>query len=152
VEVDIPQSRVRAVHASGKARVLLPEAGPVEATEVTVFPYADAATNTFRARLQLPEGTEGLFPGMFVKTEFALDGERQLLIPAPAVAYRSEVTAVYVVKDDGSLGFRHVRLGRRSAEGMIAVLAGLEEGERVALDPIAAGALLRERRKDAGHE
>jgi RND family efflux transporter MFP subunit len=152
VNVDIPQSRIQAVRASRQAQVTLPEDGSVEASRITVFPYADPASNTFRARLELPEGTPGLFPGMFVKTAFSLDGERRLLIPERAVAYRSEVSAVYVLGKGGRLGFRHVRLGRRDGNGMIAVLAGLDEGERVALDPIAAGALLREQRKGGGHE
>ena len=52
--------------------------------------------------------------------------------------HRSEVTAVYVVDDEGRVGFRQIRLGR-AVDGGVVVLAGLGEGERVALDPIAAG-------------
>ena len=144
VNVDVPQSLIGSVRESGRAQVLLPEKGGVQAEKLTVFPYADPGSNTFRVRLELPQGTAGLFPGMFVKTAFELGTERVMLIPARSVVYRSEVTAVYVVDEDGTIGFRHVRVGRRTGEGMIEVLAGLEEGERVALDPIAAGTRLRE--------
>jgi hypothetical protein len=34
---------------------------------------------------------------------------------------------------------------------MIEILAGLEAGERVALDPIAAGVRLRQERSEPGH-
>jgi multidrug efflux pump subunit AcrA (membrane-fusion protein) len=56
-----------------------------------------------------------------------------------AVLRRSEVTAVYVVDDQGFPRLRQVRLGTVSDEHAIEVLAGLKAGERVALDPVKAG-------------
>lgn len=146
VNVDVPQSLIEGIRASGRARVLLPQKADasVEATRLTVFPIADPASNTFKLRLDLPPGTPGLFPGMFVKTAFVIGSERLLLIPLRAVAYRSEVTAVYVVADDGRVALRQLRLGRKTGDGQIAVLAGLAEGERVALDPIAAGIAVKD--------
>jgi RND family efflux transporter MFP subunit len=143
VNVAVPQSSIQAVRASGKARVILPGGGSVEATKVTVFPYAEPGSNSFNVRLELPPGTAGLLPGMFVKAVFPIGTEKRLLVPAGAVVYRSEVTAVYVVRPDGSIGFRHIRVGRQTPDGMISVLSGLDPGERVALDPIAAGVELK---------
>jgi hypothetical protein len=145
VNVDVPQGSIAQVRRADRARVIGPAGETIEARDITVFPYADPSSNTFRVRVELAEGTEGLFPGMFVKALFAVGTERRMLVPSEAVVYRSEVTAVYVVDPDGSVGFRHVRVGRQTPEGMTEVLAGLEEGERVALDPIAAGARLRAR-------
>ena len=53
--------------------------------------------------------------------------------PAPT----GEVTAVYVVDDQGVAHLRQVRLGP-PAGAEVPVLAGLQAGERVALDPAAA--------------
>jgi multidrug efflux pump subunit AcrA (membrane-fusion protein) len=45
---------------------------------------------------------------------------------------------VYVVTPDGRVVLRQVRLGRPLGDN-IEVIAGLARGERVALDPAAAG-------------
>jgi RND family efflux transporter MFP subunit len=152
VEVDMPQSLVPRIREFGKARVQRADGGWVDARKITVFPIADHGSNTFRVRVDLPEGTAKLFPGMFVKTAFTTGIKQDLLVPDRAVVYRSEVTGVYVVAGDGSVHFRHVRAGSRRPDGSVVVLAGLMPGERVALDPIAAGVELKRQRQEHGHE
>jgi RND family efflux transporter MFP subunit len=149
--VDVPQSLVPRIREFGRARVERPDGGSVEAGKITVFPIADHGSNTFKVRVELPEGTQGLFPGMFVKTVFVTGLREELLVPAEAVVYRSEVTGVYVVKADGEVRLRHVRLGRR-IDGYLGILAGLNPGEAVALDPIAAGVELKRQRAESSHE
>jgi RND family efflux transporter MFP subunit len=142
VIVDVPQSLIPSVRKGGEVRVYPPGGNTLAADKITVFPYAELSSNTFKVRLDLPEGTKGLFPGMFVKTGFVTGKKRELVIPNAAVVYRSEVTGIYVVNGGGRLHFRQLRLGRDLGD-VIVVLAGLTEGERVALDPIAAGAALK---------
>ncbi|NCF10299.1 MAG: hypothetical protein GWP66_06415 [Gammaproteobacteria bacterium] len=43
---------------------------------------------------------------------------------------------------DGRIGLRQVRLGERH-DALRSVLAGLSEGEQVAIDPVAAGVALK---------
>jgi RND family efflux transporter MFP subunit len=149
---NIPQRYVDEVRARGRARILLPatdgsgEMHSVAAGEVTVSPYAHSGTHTFRVRVGLPDGPHGIYPGMFAKVAFVVGDERRLLVPSRAVVHRSEVTAVYVVHEDGSVGFRQLRVGR-AGQGTTEVLAGLDAGERVALDPIRAGVYLKESRR-----
>jgi multidrug efflux pump subunit AcrA (membrane-fusion protein) len=140
VVVDLPQSVAIEVRKEPRAAVLTSE-GRVEASSVTVFPTADAVTNTFRVRLELPDGQFGLYPGMFVKAAFPVGEADRLLVPAAAVFHRSEVTAVYVVSED-NVSLRQVRPGQKIGE-RIEILAGLEPGERVALDPVRAGILAK---------
>lgn len=147
VIVDVPQSVITAVREGGKARVYLAPDQVIETERLTIFPFADMGSNTFTVRLELPEGIKALFPGMFVKTGFELGTKAELMVPAAAVVYRSEVTGVYVIDAEGRVSFRQVRLGR-NLDTRVVVLAGLAEGERVALDPIAAGALLKSQRAD----
>lgn len=136
VLVNIPQNSINAVRTFKKAEVLVTEdAEPVPAEKITFFPYADPLTNTFVVRAYLPQGIEGLFPGMFVKVAFRIGEERQLLVPASAVVYRSEVTGLYIQYEDGSLALRQVRIGRMTDGGQLEVLAGLDEGEQVVLNP-----------------
>lgn len=151
VLVAVPQGLALAVRQQNKAVVLLPSGEPVPAERITLFPLADPASNTFMVRADLPRGVPGLLPGMFVKTAFSLGEERLLAIPQGALAYRGEVTGVYVRDAEGRWGFRHVRPGRKLDHERIAVLAGLNEGESVALDPIAAGVALKAQGAEAGH-
>jgi len=136
VTLDLPQQVSIKVRPDPRAIVLTGE-GPVKPEKITIFPVADPLTNTFRVRLELPEGQFGLYPGMFVKVAFQVGKAERLLIPAAAVVRRSEVTGVYVVVDDG-IRLRQIRVGEIVGE-RIEVLAGLAEGARVALDPVQAG-------------
>ncbi|MBU0499712.1 MAG: efflux RND transporter periplasmic adaptor subunit [Gammaproteobacteria bacterium] len=149
--VNVPQSLIGPVRAQGRVRVILPDGQSVDAVQLTIFPFADQISNTFKVRVDLPRGTEGLFPGMFVKAAFALGDKRALVIPERAVAYRGEVTGIYVVSQEGRIGFRHIRPGKHLAGEHLAVLAGLDEGERVVLDPIKAGVLLKQQAAEEKH-
>lgn len=142
VAVDVPQSVIPAVRELGEVKVYLPDGDVVQPERITVFPFADLGSNTFRVRLDLPAAVQGLFPGMFVKTGFITGKKEELTVPQPAVVYRSEVTGVYVVDADGAVRMRQIRVGRNLGDELV-VLSGLTEGEAVALDPIAAGVALK---------
>ncbi len=144
VNVNVPQSLIQQIKHGGKAKIELPNGQIVETTNITVFPYAQTGSNTFKVRLELTTKTPGLFPGMYVKTAFVVGNKKQLFIPQQAVVFRSEVTGVYILNREGQASFRHVRLGEKIDNKSIAILAGLEQKEQVALDPIAAGALLKQ--------
>lgn len=144
VNVNVPQSLIQQIKQGGKAKIELPNGLIVETTKITVFPYAQTGSNTFKVRLELTTKTPGLFPGMYVKTAFVVGNKKQLFIPLQAVVFRSEVTGVYVLNKQGQASFRHVRIGEKIDEKNVAILAGLEQKEQVALDPIAAGALLKQ--------
>ncbi len=142
VIVDVPQSVIPAVRQGREVRVYPPGGEPMQVDKITVFPFADLGSNTFKVRVDLPEGTKTLFPGMFVKTSFVIGDKTELVIPKTAVVYRSEVTGVYVLDGEDKVHFRQVRLGRDLGDDLV-VLSGLTEGERLALDPIAAGVVLK---------
>lgn len=143
VVVDLPQQVAASVREHRKAFVLTDE-GSIEAAEVTIFPFAHGASNTFRVRLELPEGQFALYPGMFVKAAFVVGEARRLLVPTSALLRRSEVTGVYVVDEQGEVRMRQVRVGG-AFDDRTEVLAGLSAGERVAADPVKAGIYLKTR-------
>lgn len=156
VNVDVPQSLINKIRVYGKAFVytdasLGKDAEQVPVEKITVFPIADRASNTFKVRLDLPAGIAGLFPGMFVKVSLVTGEKEVLMVPLQTAVYRSEVTAIYVVADNGTVNFRHVRLGSKHNSSQV-VLSGLAAGEKVALDPIKAGivAMQQRRNKTAG--
>ena len=143
VVANVPQRLIGAVRQQSQARVL-PANGEtgISAIRLIFFPYADPQSNVFKVRVYLPPKTAGLYPGMFVKTAFRVGEEPRLTIPRQALVQRGEVSAVYVVKD-GKVSLRQVRPGRIEGE-TVTILAGLEPGETVALDPIQAGVYLKD--------
>jgi RND family efflux transporter MFP subunit len=141
VNVDVPQSLFHDVRKIARAAAYV-DGERIEAESLTFFPVADDAANTFRVRVNLPDGAVTLYPGMFVKVGFIVGASKRLLIPQQAVVRRSELSGVYVVAGD-AVSLRQVRLGRRYGES-VEVLAGLAEGEAVATDPVRAGIWLKE--------
>lgn len=137
VVVYMPQQVAARVREHMTAFVLTDE-GRVEAREVTIFPFAHSASNTFTVRVELPEGQFALYPGMFVKVAFVVGDANRLLVPTNALLRRSEVIGLYVMSSGGRPRLRQVRVGNEF-DGRTEVLAGLSEGERIALDPVRAG-------------
>jgi RND family efflux transporter MFP subunit len=142
VAVDLPQSVVEHVRGIRKAAVYV-DGRRTEATGLTIFPQASSAANTFRARVDLPENAVDLYPGMLVKVGFIVGETRRLSIPVSALIVRSEVTAVYVLGEHDRPSLRQVRVGHRT-DGRVEILAGLTDGERIAVDPVAAAQALRD--------
>lgn len=141
VDVVVPQSTAEAIRAARTAAIIEDDGTRVPAAKVTVFPYADPATHTFRVRVELPAGSKGLYPGMTVKVAFAVGKAKRLLVPVSALVRRGELTGVYVIGTDNAVGLRQLRLGHRFGD-KVEVLAGLAPGERIARDPEAAALYL----------
>ncbi|HNZ57503.1 MAG TPA: efflux RND transporter periplasmic adaptor subunit, partial [Methylophilaceae bacterium] len=79
-------------------------------------------------------------PGMFARAMLpvnAAKGKGQIFVPTASVIKRSELTAVYVVDKQGRPQLRQIRPGRKQSDN-IEVLAGLQAGESIALNPTAA--------------
>ena len=143
VVVDLPQQVAAEVRKHLTAYIVTGH-GRVKAENLTIFPYAHSASNTFRVRLDLPAGQFDLYPGMFVKVAFVVGESQRLLIPAGSLIRRSEVTGVYVVDEQDRVRLRQVRVGGTYGD-RTEILAGLRPGERIATDPVAAGIYLKAR-------
>ena len=140
VIVNVPQDKLQDIGARPDVAIEFPAINlRVQAASVTVQPLADARTHTTQIRIDLPAKQTGVYPGMFVRAHFVVGKAKRMLIPASAVMRRSEVVAVYVVGDKDKVTLRQVRLGEAVGQNEIEVLAGLNAGERVALDPVKAG-------------
>ena len=136
----VPQYKVAEVRTSPRAMVEIPSLNKwIQAKAITVLPAADPRTHATMVRIDLPETTREVYPGMFARAYFTVGRARKLVVPASAVIKRSEVTGVYVVNDQGAAVLRQIRLGEPAGQGYIEVLAGLTAGEKVALEPVKAG-------------
>jgi RND family efflux transporter MFP subunit len=142
LQVRVPQSDIAALREHGRAFLLLADGRRIEASRVTIFPYADPASHSFSVRVELPQAETGLSPGMSAKVAVVIGEAERVLLPVGALLKRSEVTAAYVWNGQGLL-LRQLRLGHRYGDE-VEILAGLQPGEQVARDPVAAGLLLQQ--------
>jgi RND family efflux transporter MFP subunit len=140
VVANIPQYKLADVQKAARVSVEIPSLNKwITAKGVTVLPAADTATHTIKVRVDLPENLSGVIPGIYARAYFATGETRKLVIPASATIKRSEVTGVYVIDAKNHATLRQVRLGESTARGEVEVLAGLNPGEVIALDPVKAG-------------
>ena len=152
VKAEVPAHYALRVRKIGHARVKTADGNWLASDRLTFFPYADPDSHSFSVRVELPEGQHGVYPGMLVKVAFKLGEKPGLAIPTRAIVHRSEVTGVYVVNKDQSFQFRQLRIGREVPGDLSVVLAGLEAGERIALDPVAATIALKQQRSGVADE
>jgi len=144
VTTEVPQGLIKGVRQYKQATVyVLGDKPPIPVKSLVFFPYADPLTNAFKVRAELESGLNGIYPGTFVKVAFVVGKNSQLVVPESAVAYRGEVTGVYVVNAEGYPLLRQIRLGRKLSDGNIMVQAGLDDGEIIAKDPVHATLFLK---------
>ncbi len=158
VVTDVPQGLILKVRKYNSARIFTADDKiGFSASNLTIFPYADVLTNAFKVRASLDSAPKGLFPGVFVKIGFEVGKEQQLVVPVTSIAYRGELTGVYVINAEGMPRLRQLRIGRTTVNEMVRVLAGLDAGEIIATDPTHAAVYLKQKQKDenkkaASHE
>jgi RND family efflux transporter MFP subunit len=109
------------------------QAGPLAATVRAVSPSGDPATHRFEVRADLPAAS-GLRSGLFARLAVpAPAGVSRLLVPQGAVFHRGGLSGLFVVAR-GTAQLRWVAVG--ATEGSSTeIRAGVDAGERVALDP-----------------
>ncbi len=142
VRVAVPQRFAAAIRTENTATIEDDRGNSITATGLTVFPFADAESNTVTIRAALPEGTKSVFPGMLVKTAFKTGTTNVLTIADSSIVRRGEVIGVYLLGQGDKLHLQQIRTGR-SSKGEVEVLSGLAEGDRIASDPLAATLLLK---------
>ena len=111
---------------------------PITAAATELLPTVDPQSLTRQLRAELPSGVQGVVPGLFARVRLpgaapATGAKPLLRVPVKAVVRRSEMVGVYVVNAQGKALLRQVRLGPVTGDE-VEVLAGLEAGERVAVD------------------
>ena len=139
VIADVPQKDIDRIRQQKTAVIELSDGKEIVISndDLTFFGYADPKTSTFKIRVNLPANTQGLYPGMYLKTSFVVGKKTSLVIPLSSIVKRGEVTAVYVQKQHRII-LRQIRSGRVIDEEKIEVLSGLSEGELIVISPAEA--------------
>jgi multidrug efflux pump subunit AcrA (membrane-fusion protein) len=138
VEVDVP---VRLMPGLKKG-MLIPARLDVGNVRVDVrvaqiFPSADPVRHTVTVKFDLPMNVPG-GPGMYAEVmvpDISTGVSSVPVIPDSAVLWRGSLPAVYVATDDDKAELRLIRLGDYVGSREVAVLSGLQIGERIYVSP-----------------
>ncbi len=109
--------------------------GAWQPTRVAEVAQVDPASHSFLVKFDLPAGVTAR-AGQFGRARILGPARRVLAVPAAAVVRRGQLSFAYVVDAGGAARMRMVSLGEPAAD-RIEVLAGLQQGDRVVLNPPA---------------
>jgi RND family efflux transporter MFP subunit len=129
---EIPQRYIGALRKNPTFIITLNDGSKLFSDDITLFNYADQQSHAFKVRIALPKSKQLLLPGMWVKAQFVSGTRKTILIPASAVLINNELTAVYR-SVNGKAVLTQIRLGNEN-DGLIEVLAGLQDGDQITLD------------------
>ena len=137
LEATLPAAGMASVKKNTAVRVQLDGFGEKSVTgKVSEMEAgADPESHTWKVRIDLPKDA-GAKSGMFGRA-FFIQGEKQALtLPREAVVSRGQLQGIYVVGEGNQLQWRVVTTGKVIGDQM-EVLAGLNDGEMVVLNPEA---------------
>jgi len=134
VKVNVPVRLIGGLHKGMLVPVRI-DVGNVhsQARVARIFPTADPQHHTVTVKFDLPTKLPG-GPGMYAEVmvpDPQNQGASVPMIPESAVHWRGSLPAVYVVGQDNKPELRLIRLGDYVGTHQVAVLSGLEVGERI---------------------
>ncbi len=138
VVTHIPEKIINAVKLNPDAKVVINNV-QIKAKNITIFPYADRSSRTFKARIDIDTKEGQLFPGMTVKVAFKVGEKQAILVPHNAVIHRSELTMLTIKQGNKSI-LRHVKLGSFHGD-KIEIISGLNNNEKVLMNPLSEATL-----------
>ncbi|MFZ5569857.1 MAG: efflux RND transporter periplasmic adaptor subunit [Thermodesulfobacteriota bacterium] len=134
VEADFYESDGTALKSGQEAVIRSPYDPALELTGRVdlVYPFLDPESRTIKVRLEFPNESLALKPGMYVDVDLRLDFGPGISIPESAVLDSGTRKVVFIDKGNGRFEPREVVPGARS-NGGIQILKGVAPGERVAV-------------------
>jgi RND family efflux transporter MFP subunit len=135
--VRVPQAFVRSIAPGQEARILVPEypqrifIGRIANTAGAL----DPTSRTLLTDVRLPNEDLSLMPGMYAQVKFSIAAADAVwLIPATALVVRAAGPQVLSVRDDRTVHYQNVQLGRDLGQS-VEVLSGLTGRERLVVNP-----------------
>ncbi|HTS66680.1 MAG TPA: efflux RND transporter periplasmic adaptor subunit [Candidatus Acidoferrales bacterium] len=137
VYVNLPQSEADSVRVGQRATLTVAElpgrkfAGTVTRTSNAL----DPASRTLLTEVQADNVGGQLLPGMYADVDLSVPRQNPpLLIPGDTLVVRSDGPQVAVIGQDDVVHFTRIQLGRDYGDHL-EVLSGLEDGERLVVNP-----------------
>lgn len=130
--VHVPEKEFRKLAPGQNAEVVIDALGGTRfvGTISRISPTVDPQTGTFRARVEVPDATRTLKPGMFARVNIVYERRQDALqLPRTAILDADGQQSVFVVAG-GKAEQRTIRTGLANG-GWIEVLDGLEGSEQI---------------------
>lgn len=132
LNAQIPEADLPLVHAGQSAQVTDEQGHTATGQIRIVAPQVDTQSRLALARITLPVGA-GFNSGEFARAQIDVGARPVLAVPESAVVYRDGKPNVLVIDQTNHLHQRAVQTGEH-AQGSIAIVSGLNAGERVVTD------------------
>jgi membrane fusion protein, multidrug efflux system len=130
--VHVPEKEFRKIAPAQNAEVVVDALGGERfvGTISRISPTVDPQTGTFRARVEVPDTSRRLKPGMFARVNIVYERRQDALqLPRSAILDADGTQSVFVVAD-GKAEQRTIRTGLSNG-GWVEVLEGLQGAEQV---------------------
>jgi RND family efflux transporter MFP subunit len=137
IYVTVPESFSHAVHEGTQADLSFNEFPNrhFPAKVVRTAGAIDPTTRTLLTELQVPNESGELFPGAYAQVRLQTESaDRAWLVPANVLLFREEGASVGIVKPDGKVEIRPIKIGR-DLGAKIEVVDGLTANDRVVVNP-----------------
>lgn len=136
VVVNANESDLPRIHTGMPVQVKLDAYGDkvYAGTVHLIHPSVDPASRTFQVEVTITNTNNEVHSGMFARVTFDFGTQMNIVVPDQAIQKQtgSGVRFVYVYKNDGTVEFRKVELGRR-IDKRYEVKSGLLNGEQVVI-------------------
>lgn len=134
VEVSLPEDRRVAAGESVQVEIAALDKW-IDGRVLAQVQAADPRSRTFRAKIVIANGDGRVGSGMFARALLPGAPRTALLVPSAALVRKGQLEGVYVVAE-GRAQLRWLRLGSQQGTEY-EVLSGLNEGDRIVVDPPA---------------
>jgi RND family efflux transporter MFP subunit len=137
VYVQVPQSMARSIRCGQTAEMTIPElpGRTFPAKVIRTAGVIAADSRTLLVELAVDNSKEEILAGDYAKVRFTeAKMKNALTLPANTVLFHAEGPQICLVKGDGRVEVRKVKLGRDFGK-MIEILTGVDAKDRVILNP-----------------
>lgn len=128
----VPEREYRRVKPGQPVGIQIDALGdtPIFASVTRVSPVIDSETGTFKITIEISDETRRIKPGMFARIGVIYDQRNSVLrVPRSALLEEKGQSSVFVVEDN--IAKRRIVTTGYSDRGMVEVMTGLGDGEKV---------------------
>jgi len=140
LQADVPSMLVSSLKKGMSVPVRIGDINPTVARVSQIYPIADPSRHTVIVKFDLPVGVLAS-PGMYAEIflpDTTPGGNSIITIPKSAlIPGRSLPTVLVVDEEEKTSSLRLIRIGVDQKDGLVSVVSGLREGERIINNPPA---------------
>ena len=133
LKINIPEGQIGSVNVGSLAEIEIPSMPSKKFTGMVtkIAAVADAPERTFAAEVSIPNENEALKGGIYANVSIkAQSKDNALVIPQSAIVMREDQRTVFVLDKDNFVQRKVLTTGY-IGDGIVEVLSGLEENERI---------------------